>query len=139
MRGYSRVFLIGNLTRDPEIRFLPSGKSITTFTLAVNRTYTLSSGEKREETSFIPVQLMGKQAEVANQFLRKGSPVFVEGRLRQRSWETPEGQRRSVLEVVGLGIEFLAPKEKVLEETKESLEEEFIPEEEIIEEEEAPF
>lgn len=103
----NRVFLIGNLTRDPELRYLPSGQAVATFTIAVNRTYTSGTGEKKEDTSFIRVVVWARRAEVCNEYLRKGSPVFVEGRLQSRSWEAPDGAKRSSIEVVANNVQFL--------------------------------
>lgn len=103
----NRVLLIGNLTRDPELRYIPSGQAVTTFTLAVNRTYLANTGEKKEEASFIRVVVWAKRAEVCHEYLRKGSPVFVEGRLQSRSWDAPDGTRRSTIEVVAQNVQFL--------------------------------
>lgn len=103
----NRVLLIGNLTRDPELRYLPSGQAVTTFTLAVNRTYTANSGERKEEASFIRIVVWGRRAEVCNEYLRKGSPVFVEGRFQSRSWEAQDGTKRSSIEVVAFNVQFL--------------------------------
>lgn len=103
----NRVFLIGNLTRDPELRYLPSGQAVTTFTLAVNRVYTAGTGERKEDTSFIRVVVWARRAEVCNEFLRKGSPVFVEGRLQSRTWEAQDGTKRSSIEVVANNVQFL--------------------------------
>lgn len=107
MANLNKVFLIGNLARDPELRYIPSGTAVATFTVATGRSYTLASGEKREETCFARVVVWGRRAEVCGEYLSKGSPVFVEGRLQSRSWETPEGQKRSVLEVVAQNVQFL--------------------------------
>ncbi len=107
MANLNKVFLIGNLTRDPELRYIPSGTAVTTFTVASGRAYTSASGEKREETCFVRVVAWARQAELVGEYLKKGSPVFVEGRLQSRSWETPEGQKRSTLEVVAQNIQFL--------------------------------
>lgn len=103
----NRVFMIGNLTRDPELRYLPSGQPVTTFTIAVNRTYTSSTGEKKEDTSFIRVVVWARRAEVCNEYLRKGSPVFVEGRLQSRTWEAQDGTKHSSIEVVANNVQFL--------------------------------
>lgn len=103
----NRVMLIGNLTRDPELRYVPSGQGVTAFTLAVNRTYLANTGEKKEEVSFIRVVVWGKRAEVCHEYLRKGSPVFVEGRLQSRSWDAPDGTKRSTIEVVAQNVQFL--------------------------------
>lgn len=107
MPNLNKVFLIGNLTRDPELRYIPSGTAVATFTVASGRAYTLASGEKREETCFVRVVSWARQAELCGEYLTKGSPVFVEGRLQSRSWETPDGQKRSTLEVVAQNIQFL--------------------------------
>ncbi len=104
----NRVFLMGNLTRDPELRFIPSGQAVTSFTLAVNRNYVSNSGEKKEEVSFIRVVVWGKRAEVCHEYLRKGSPVFVEGRIQSRSWEAPDGTKRSTVEVNAQNVQFLS-------------------------------
>ncbi|MBN1353862.1 MAG: single-stranded DNA-binding protein [Candidatus Omnitrophica bacterium] len=103
----NRVFLIGNLTRDPELRYVPSGTAVTTFDLAVNRVYSTQSGEKKEETSFIRIVVWARRAEVCAEYLTKGSPVFVEGRLRTRSWETQDGQKRITVEVIANNVQFL--------------------------------
>jgi single-strand DNA-binding protein len=104
----NRVFLIGNLTRDPELRYLPSGQAVASFTLAVNRAYVANSGEKKEETSFVRVVVWARRAEVCNEYLRKGSPVFVEGRLQSRTWEAQDGTKRSAIEVVANNVQFLS-------------------------------
>lgn len=103
----NRVFLMGNLTRDPELRYVPSGTAVATFDLAVNRAYTLPSGEKKEEASFFRIVVWGRRAEVSAEYLTKGSPVFIEGRLRSRSWQTQEGQKRSTVEVVAQNVQFM--------------------------------
>ncbi|MBI3999634.1 MAG: single-stranded DNA-binding protein [Candidatus Omnitrophica bacterium] len=101
------VFLIGNLTRDPELRYIPSGQAVTTFTVAVNRNYMAKTGEKKEEVNFIRVVVWAKRAESCHEYLRKGSPVFVEGRLQSRSWDAPDGTKRSTIEVVAQNVQFL--------------------------------
>ncbi len=106
MADLNKVFLIGNLTRDPEMRSLSSGTSIASFGLATNRVYTAQNGEKKEEVCFVRVVVFGKQAEACGQYLSKGKPVFVEGRLQYRSWET-EGQKRNSLDVVAERVQFL--------------------------------
>ncbi|PIQ82408.1 MAG: single-stranded DNA-binding protein [Candidatus Omnitrophica bacterium CG11_big_fil_rev_8_21_14_0_20_64_10] len=107
MANLNKVFLIGNLTRDPELRYIPSGTAVATFTLASGRVYKTASGEKREETCFVRVVSWARQAELVGEYLTKGSPCFVEGRLASRSWETPDGQKRSMIEVVAQNIQFL--------------------------------
>ncbi len=103
----NKVLLIGNLTRDPELRYIPSGSAVATFTVAINRVYKDQAGEKKELVSFIRVVVWGRRAEVCGEYLSKGSPVFVEGRLQSRDWETQDGQKRSTVEVVADNIQFL--------------------------------
>ncbi len=116
MATFNKVLLMGNLTRDPELRYIPSGTAVTTFTVATNRAYTLASGEKREEACFVRIVAWGRQAELCGQYLSKGSPVFVEGRLQSRSWEGPDGQKRSTIEVVAQTVQFLGKGPKASEE-----------------------
>ena len=104
----NKVFLIGNLTRDPELRYIPSGQAVASFTIAVNRAYNSQAGEKKEEVSFIRVVVWARRAEVCNEYLKKGSPVFVEGRLQSRSWDAPDGSKRSTIEVVAQNVQFLS-------------------------------
>ena len=108
MASLNRVMLIGNLTRDPELRYIPSGSAVTSFTIAMNRVYKLQTGEKKEEVSFVRVVVWGRLAEVCNDYLKKGRPVFVEGRLQSRSWDDKNsGEKRSTLEVIAQNIQFL--------------------------------
>lgn len=101
MASYNRVILMGNLTRDPELKYLPSGTAVARFGLAVSRTYNdRQTGEKREEVCFVDLDAFGRTAETMNEYLQKGSPVHIEGRLRFRTWETDDGQKRSKHEVV---------------------------------------
>lgn len=106
MANYNRVILAGNLTRDPELRYTPNGTAVASFSIAVNRRFK-TENENREETSFFDIVFFGKRAEVIGEYLKKGRPVLVEGRLQQRRWETDEGQKRSKIEVVGESFEFL--------------------------------
>src|SRR3989338_10182812 len=108
MASLNKVLLIGNLTRDTELRYIPSGSAVASFTLAVNRVYKLQSGEKKEEVSFIRIVVWGRMAENCGEYLKKGSPVFVEGRLQSRSWDGPDGQKRSALEVIAVSVQFLS-------------------------------
>jgi single-strand DNA-binding protein len=112
MASYNKVLLLGNLTRDPEVRYTPKGTAIANIGLAVNRSYTTDTGEVKEEVCFVDIEVWGRQAETAGQYLSKGRPVFVEGRLRFDQWDDKEtGQKRSKLKVVGERIQFLgAPK-----------------------------
>ncbi len=106
----NKVFLMGNLTRDPELRYVPSGTAVANFTVAVNRPYKDTAGEKKEEVSFIRVVVWGKMAEICGEYLSKGRPVMVEGRLKSRSWEDQSGQKRSALDVVAMNVQFLGSK-----------------------------
>lgn len=106
----NKVFLMGNLTRDPELRYIPSGTAVANFSLAINRPYKDAGGEKKEEVSYVRVEVWGKMAEVCGEYLTKGRPVLVEGRLKSRSWETPEGQKRNSLDVVATSVQFLGAK-----------------------------
>lgn len=107
MANLNKVFLIGNLTRDPELRYVPSGTAVANFGLATNRTYNTSSGEKKQETCFVRVVAWGRIAEVCGEYLSKGSPVFIEGRLQYRSWDTSSGEKRSAVEVRAERVQFL--------------------------------
>ncbi len=107
MANLNRVFLMGNLTRDPELRYTPNGTAVSNLRIAVNRRFRTQSGEVKEETAFVTVVAWGKQAETCTQFLAKGRPIFVEGRLQTRSWETQDGQKRNVLEVRASRVQFL--------------------------------
>lgn len=110
MASFNKVILMGNLTRDPELRYTPSGAPVCNFDLAVSRSYTTQGGERRDEVCFITIVVWAKQAETCGEYLAKGRPVLVEGRLQQRSWETPEGQKRSKHEVVAERVQFLGPR-----------------------------
>lgn len=107
MASLNKVFIMGNLTRDPELRYVPSGTAVATFTIAVNRVYTSQAGEKKEEVSFIRIVVWGRRAEVCGEYLSKGSPLFVEGRLQSRSWEGQDGQKRNTIEVIADNVQFL--------------------------------
>ncbi len=108
MANYNRVLLIGNLTRDPELRYTQSGSSVVKFGMAVNRKYRNNTTQEMvEETTFVDIEGWGRQAETFNQYMSKGRPVFVEGRLRFDSWESKEGQKRTKLVVVMENFQFL--------------------------------
>jgi single-strand DNA-binding protein len=107
MVSFNRVIVAGNLVRDPETRFLPSGTAVTSFSLAVNRRYkSKTTNEVKEEVSFFDIVVFGKTGENCAEYLSKGRPVLVEGRLRQRSWET-DGQKRSKVEILADIVQFL--------------------------------
>lgn len=107
MANLNKVFLMGNLTRDPELRYTPSGVAVTDFGLAVNRSWKSQNGEKREEVTFVDVQAWARTAEVISEYCKKGSPIFVEGRLQYDSWEGKDGQKRSRLRVVAETFQFI--------------------------------
>mgnify|MGYP006285167681 CR=1 FL=1 len=108
MASFNKVFLMGNLTRDPEQRQLPSGTSVCMFGLAVNRQYKTAQGEDREETCFVDIETWGRQAELCADRLRKGEPVMIEGRLQQDRWEDRQtGEARSRLRVRALRVQFM--------------------------------
>ena len=112
MASLNKVLLIGNLTKDPELRYTPNGTAVTNLRLAVNRKFKDRNGELKEDTCFLTVTAWDKQAEICNQYLQKGRAVFVEGILQSRSWETSDGQKRSTIDVRAERIQFLsgAPK-----------------------------
>jgi single-strand DNA-binding protein len=107
MANLNKVMLIGNLTRDPELKHTPGGQPVCEFGLAVNRKYRTKEGEDREETTFVDCEAWGKQAEVLKQYMSKGKPVFLEGRLKLDTWEDKEGGKRSKMRVVIENFQFL--------------------------------
>ncbi len=112
MASLNKVMLIGNLTRDPEIKYTPKGTAIADIGLAVNRTYTTDGGEKREEVTFIDVTLWGRTAEIVGEYCKKGRPIFIEGRLQLDTWDDKQtGQKRSKLKVVADNIQLLGGRE----------------------------
>ena len=111
--SFNRVILVGNLTRDPEVRYTPGGTAVSDIGLAVNRTwFDKQSNERKEDTTFVDVTLWGRQAEVAGEYLSKGRPVLIEGRLQTDSWDDKEtGKRRSKLKVVGESMQMLGSRD----------------------------
>jgi len=107
MASYNKVLLMGNLTKDPELRYTPQGTAVVNLRLAVNRKYRSKEQELKEEVCFITAVVWNKQAEACNQYLHKGSSVFVEGRLQSRSWEDNAGAKRSVIEVRAERVQFM--------------------------------
>jgi single-strand DNA-binding protein len=100
MSKVNKVILMGNLTRNPELKTLPSGNRVCEFGLAMNRSFTTQSGDQREETTFVELSAFGRSGEVIEQYCQKGSPLFVEGRLRFDSWQNDQGEKRSKLSVI---------------------------------------
>jgi single-strand DNA-binding protein len=108
MASFNKVLLLGNLTRDPEVRYTPKGSAVADLGIAVNRQYTLDNGEKREEVTYVDVTFWGRTAEVAGEYLKKGRPVFIEGRLQLDTWDDKQsGQKRSKLKVIGEMMQML--------------------------------
>ena len=109
MANLNKVFLIGNLTRDPELSFTPNGNAVGKIGMAVNRVWK-QNNEKKEETTFVDVTIWGKSAEAVHKYVKKGNPLFVEGRLHFHQWETQEGAKRSKLDVVAERVQFINAK-----------------------------
>ena len=108
MPNLNKVQLMGNITRDPEVRYTPKGTAVTDISLAINRSFNSDDGERREETTFVDITFWGRQAEVIGEYMKKGRPLYVEGRLQLDSWEDKtSGQQRSRLKVVGENFQFL--------------------------------
>lgn len=110
MANLNKVMIIGNVTRDPEVKYTPKGSAVTDLGIAVNRTYKVGE-ERKEEVTYVDVTLWGRLAEIAGEYCRKGKPVYIEGRLQLDSWEDKaSGQKRSKLRVVGEEMQLLGPK-----------------------------
>jgi len=108
MASFNKVILMGNLTRDPELRYTPKGTAIAKIGLAVNRVWTTDTGEKKEDVTFIDVDIFGRTAENVGQFMRKGRPIMIEGRLKLDQWDDKQtGQKRSKLGVIAETVQFL--------------------------------
>lgn len=112
MASFNQVILIGNLTRDPELRVTPKGTSICQFGIAVNRTYKDEAGNSKEEVNFFDIEAWGKQGEIISKYLSKGRPIFVQGRLRQDTWDDKAtGQKRSKIKIVLEGFQFIGSRD----------------------------
>ncbi|MBM4032295.1 MAG: single-stranded DNA-binding protein [Planctomycetes bacterium] len=110
MPNFNKVILMGNLTRDPELRYTPSGQAVADFRLAINRRSKTQEGERRDSVTFVDVTAWGKQAEVINEYMAKGRALFVEGHLQLDEWTSQDGQRRSKLRVVLDTFQFVSPR-----------------------------
>ena len=110
MASFNKVFLIGNLTRDPELNHTPNGTAVVELGMATNRKFKSATGEQKEEVCFLNLSAFGRKAEVMNEYLQKGSPLLVEGRLKFSSWETKEGEKRNKLSVIVENFQFLGTK-----------------------------
>ncbi|MDE2215777.1 MAG: single-stranded DNA-binding protein [Planctomycetota bacterium] len=107
MASLNKVFLMGNLTRDPELRYTPTGLAVASFGIAINRAWTAKSGEQKEEVCYVDINIFGRRAEVVGEYFSKGNPIFIEGRLQFNQWETKDGQKRSALRVVADNFQFI--------------------------------
>lgn len=135
MASLNKVLLLGNLTRTPEVRYTPNGTAVATFGLAINHRY--RQGEDlKEETCFVECVAFGRQAETIGEYLQKGAPALVEGRLRWRSWETEDGQRRSKYEILAERVQFLPSSAAVREGGRDTAE---VPEASPYDETDVPF
>ena len=112
MSKLNKVFLMGNLTKDPELRYTPSGTAITGFGIAINREWQGPDGEKKKEVCFVEINMFGRRAEAINEYFKKGNPIFIEGRLKFEQWETKDGQKRNALRVVAENFEFIGGQTK---------------------------
>lgn len=112
MPSFNKVMIMGNLTRDPAVKYTPKGTAIADFSLAVNRSYTTESGEKREEVTFVDCEAFGRTAEIINEYCKKGRPLFVEGRLKLDSWDDKQtGAKRSKMKVIVEGMQLLGSRD----------------------------
>jgi len=133
-RDLNKVMIIGHLGRDPEMRYTPSGRPMTKFSVATSRSWTTSDGERRSETEWFNVVTWGRLAEICDQYLSKGHQVYIEGRLQTRRWEDEDGNRRSMVEIVANEMLMLSDRNNKRQENHQELKDE--PDEE---EDEFPF
>jgi single-strand DNA-binding protein len=110
-RGINKVILIGNLGGDPELKYTPSGAAVTNFTVATNESWMDGKGERQEKTEWHRIVVWGKLAEICKEYLKKGSKVFIEGRLQTRSWDGPDGNKRYTTEIVARDMQMLDTRE----------------------------
>jgi len=122
----NKIIVIGHLGRDPEMKYTPDGKAVTTFSVASTRKYKTSSGEQKEETEWFQVSVWNKLAEICNQYLTKGKQVYIEGRLKTRSYETQSGEKRFSLDVSCSEIQFLGGGQGHTDQSKEPIFEETV-------------
>jgi single-strand DNA-binding protein len=139
-RGLNKVMIIGHLGRDPEMRYTPSGRPVTTFSVATSRSWNTSDGEKRSETEWFNVVAWGSLAEICKQYLSKGQQVYIEGRLQTRRWEDDSGNRRSSVEIVSKEMVMLGDRKKKTDQNNDSFDDAGTFEaDDLIEEDEFPF
>ena len=137
-RGLNKVMVIGHLGKDPEMRYTPSGRPVTTFTVAVSRSWNTADGERRSETEWFNIVAWGNLAEICKQYLHKGQQVYIEGRLQTRRWEDKEGQKHTNVEVVANEMMMLGDRRDNNKSTQESDQDEEIAEP-MADEDEFPF
>jgi single-strand DNA-binding protein len=137
-RGLNKVMVIGHLGRDPEMRYTPSGRPVTTFTVAVSRSWNTADGERRSETEWFNIVSWGNLAEICKQYLHKGQQVYIEGRLQTRRWEDKEGQKRTSVEVVANEMMMLGDRRDNSKGSQESDQDDEGPEP-VADEDEFPF
>jgi len=123
-RGLNKVMIIGHLGRDPEMRYTPSGRPVTTFSVATSRSWNTSEGERRTETEWFNVVAWRSLAEICNQYLSKGQQVYIEGRLQTRKWKDPEGQEYSSVEIIANEMIILGKRQSSNEDASQENEEE---------------
>ncbi len=138
-RGLNKVMIIGHLGRDPEMRFTPTGRPVTTFSVATSRTWNTSDGERHNETEWFNVVAWGSLAEICKQYLTKGQQVYIEGRLQTRRWEDDDGNRRSTVEIVAKEMVMLGERKSKGESGEETLTDDFSLDDSGDEEDEFPF
>jgi single-strand DNA-binding protein len=127
MANYNKVILIGNLTREPQLSYLPSQTSVCEFGMAINRAFKKQDGSEGKEICFVDCQMFGKRAEVVNKYFKKGDPIFIEGRLKFDSWQAQDGSKKSKLRVFVENFEFVGSRQesKPKEEPEQSFEEKY--------------
>jgi len=138
-RGLNKVMVIGHLGRDPEMRYTPSGRPVTTFTVAVSRSWNTADGERRTETEWFNIVAWGNLAEICKQYLYKGQQVYIDGRLQTRRWEDKEGQKHTSVEVVANEMMMLGDRRDSSNQTQESSDQEDDVAEPMADEDEFPF
>lgn len=112
MANLNKVFLMGNLTRDPELRYTQTGLAVASFGIAINQAWTAKTGEQKKEVCYVDINIFGRRAEVVGEYFSKGNPIFIEGRLQFNQWETKDGQKRSTLRVVADNFQFIGGQAK---------------------------
>ncbi|HBX70228.1 MAG TPA: single-stranded DNA-binding protein [Chloroflexi bacterium] len=126
-RGLNKVMIIGRLGRDPEMRYTPSGRPVTTFSVATSRNWNTSDGERRTETEWFNIVAWGSLAEICNQYLLKGQQVYIEGRLQSRNWEDPDGKKHTSIEIVASEMIMLGDRRSPDEQADDAPEEDEFP------------